>query len=77
MSEALGALREALHVLYRSADAAARRDADAFLQRFAHRDDAWAAAHQLLLVGDPGEQARAQRSKHMPHVAHARASSAI
>ena len=58
MSAALPALREALHVLYRSPDAAARRDADFFLQRFAHRDDAWAAAHQLLLVGDPGEQAR-------------------
>ena len=58
MSAALAALREALHVLYRSPDAAARRDADAFLQRFAHRDDAWQAAHQLLLAGDPGEQAR-------------------
>ena len=59
MSAALPALREALRVLYgASYDSGSRREADAFLQAFTHHDDAWAASHQLLLVGDPGEQAR-------------------
>lgn len=56
---ALPALRHALRVLYAADfDAAARREADAFLQAFTHSEEAWEASRQLLLLGDPGEQAR-------------------
>ena len=62
MSAALPALREALRMLYGPAhDPASRRAADAFLQGFTHHEDAWEASLQLLLVGEPGEQARRLR----------------
>lgn len=63
MAAALPALRDALRVLYGSSyDGGARRLADAYLQAFTHHDDAWAASHHLLLIGDPGEQARTGHS---------------